>query len=190
MSTPGITILILLLLLTVGLALAAAWRATTAWRRFRGTRLVTCPATGDTAAVKIDARHAALTAIVQGAPAHRLADCSRWTVRSHCNEECLPQVTAGGQDGMVSAIVERRYRGKACAWCGKTITQASFLDHHAALGDESGTTIEWSEVAPETLPELFRTRHAVCWNCHVAASFWRLHPELVTGLAPDPKQRA
>lgn len=169
----------ILLLLTGGFVLTGVWRATAVWRRFRGTRLVACPDTGETAAVRMDLQHAALTSIVENEPALRFAACSRWATRGRCSDDCLPQVCAGGPEGTVGAIVERWYTGSTCVCCGKPITDVMFLDHHAALCDEDGTTLQWSDVAPETLPALFRTRRPVCWNCHVAESFRRLHPELV-----------
>jgi hypothetical protein len=52
-----------------------------AWRRWRGTRIVTCPETQRPAAVDLDLRFAMVGAIV-GSPELRLRDCSRWPERS------------------------------------------------------------------------------------------------------------
>ena len=40
----------------------------------------------------------------------------------------------------------------------------------------------------EQLPEIFATHQPVCWNCHIAESFRRLHPELVTDRPLEPKR--
>lgn len=60
------------------------------YRRFSGGRLVACPENRQSAAVRIDARHAALTG-VDGNPDVRLADCTRWPERSDCKRGCLAQ---------------------------------------------------------------------------------------------------
>jgi hypothetical protein len=56
----------------------------------------------------------------------------------------------------------------------------AFLDHYTALLADDGTTIEWPDVPAERLPAALRTQPPVCWNCHIAETFRRLHPELVT----------
>jgi hypothetical protein len=56
--------------------------------RFRRRRMVRCPATGLTAEIAIDARHAALTA-VPGPPEVRVARCSLWPDRGDCEQKCL-----------------------------------------------------------------------------------------------------
>lgn len=60
-----------MMLISVGAYLAAAvvtfailflaWRGVLAYFRFRGVRLVSCPETAESAAVEVNARHAALT---------------------------------------------------------------------------------------------------------------------------------
>jgi len=60
------------------------------YRRFTGSRLVTCPENHGPGVVNIDARHAASTG-VDGCPDVRLCDCSRWPERSNCDQACLFQ---------------------------------------------------------------------------------------------------
>jgi hypothetical protein len=50
------------------------------------------------------------------------------------------------------------------------------------------TTVEWKQVRPEDVPNVFRTHQPVCWNCHLAGSFRRLHPELVVDRELEPKR--
>jgi len=56
--------------------------------RYRTPRILRCPETGGTAEVRIDARHAAATA-VPGPPELRVAGCSRWPERKGCAQACL-----------------------------------------------------------------------------------------------------
>jgi Protein of unknown function (DUF1761) len=59
-------------------------------KRYSGSRLVACPENQQSAAVSIDARHAALTGI-DGNPDLRLSGCTRWPERANCGAACLPQ---------------------------------------------------------------------------------------------------
>jgi hypothetical protein len=56
--------------------------------RYRKPRIVRCPETGTTAEIRIDARHAAATA-VPGPPELRVAECSRWPAHDSCDQACL-----------------------------------------------------------------------------------------------------
>jgi hypothetical protein len=77
-------------------------------------------------------------------------------------------------------MVAEWYVGKNCSFCGKPIVADGFADHAPALVAPDGTTVLWKDVRPETLPEIFRTHRAACWNCHVVESVVRKHPEVVT----------
>lgn len=60
------------------------------YRRYSGGRLVTCPEDRQSAAVNIDALHAAVTGI-DGNPELRLRSCTRWPERWQCSRGCLLQ---------------------------------------------------------------------------------------------------
>jgi hypothetical protein len=62
-----------------------------AWRRWRGTRIVSCPETERPAAVRMDLRYAIAGSIV-GRPELRVRDCSRWPERKTCGQTCLTQI--------------------------------------------------------------------------------------------------
>jgi hypothetical protein len=64
-----------------------------AFFRFRGERTVCCPETGLAAQVKIDARHAAFSA-VPGPPEVRVAECSLWPGRRQCEQKCVALAAA------------------------------------------------------------------------------------------------
>jgi len=68
--------------------LTRAWRT---WRRYRGDRIVMCPETGLSARVRIDAAHAATTALFAGKATPRVERCSRWPGRERCDQSCLPE---------------------------------------------------------------------------------------------------
>jgi hypothetical protein len=175
MTALGLTLTILIVLAVS----AYLWSPVQAWRRYRGARLVPCPETGRLEAVSIDLGLATFTALTEGRPSVHLAGCSRWTERGRCDEPCLADVESAGLDGAVVSIVERWYHKATCRYCGQPIESACAARRPAALMGPDGITVEWSAVAPERLPEMFRTHQPVCWSCHLAETFWRTHADLV-----------
>lgn len=149
-----------------------------AFFRFRGKRLITCPETHRPAAVDLDAKHAARETLF-GAPHFRLQDCSRWPERQGCGQECLSQIEQAPEDCLVRNVASRWYAGKQCAVCGRVIHEVEWLGHKPALLNAEKKTVYWDSIAPEKLPEVFETYSPVCWDCHIAETFRREHPDLV-----------
>jgi hypothetical protein len=149
-----------------------------AYFRFRGKRLVTCPETHRPAAVDLDARQAARESLF-GSPHFRLQECSRWPERQGCGQECLSQIEKAPEGCLVRNIVTRWYEGKKCAVCGRLIHEVEWLGHKPALLNPQKKTVYWDSIAPEKLPEVFETFGPVCWDCHIAETFRREHPDLV-----------
>ncbi len=173
----------LVLLLVAAIVLGAgvyAFIAYRTWARFRGTRVVVCPENHQTAAVEVDAGQAAVSAVM-GSPDLHLQACSRWPEREGCDEACVAQIEAAPAETLVTSVLGRAYAGRRCALCDHPIEIGAF-DHRPAFLDlarPDHPTIDWSQVDPTTLPERLKLLAPVCWNCHVAESFRRLHPELV-----------
>jgi hypothetical protein len=149
-----------------------------AYFRFRGKRLVTCPETRRAAAVDLDARQAARESLF-GSPHFRLQDCSRWPERQGCGQECLSQIEQAPEGCLVRNVVTQWYEGKKCAVCGRLIHEVEWLGHKPALLNPEKKTVYWDSIAPEKLPEVFETFGPVCWDCHIAETFRRQHPDLV-----------
>jgi hypothetical protein len=85
MSAPMLTIMVIV---AIGLVYVALPVMADVYARFRRRRTVVCPETGLDATVRIDAWHAALTAI-PGPPRRYVAECSRWPEHAMCRQECL-----------------------------------------------------------------------------------------------------
>jgi hypothetical protein len=85
MTTPWIT---LIAIAALGLIYVLIPIAASVFARYRLARTLRCPETGDPARVRIDARHAALTAI-PGPPDLRIASCALWPERAGCAQRCL-----------------------------------------------------------------------------------------------------
>ncbi|HXJ15987.1 MAG TPA: hypothetical protein VNM68_02185 [Candidatus Polarisedimenticolia bacterium] len=147
--------------------------------RFRGTMLVTCPENRKPAAVKIAVGRAAAESLV-GRPHVELGDCSRWPERRDCGQDCLCEIEADPVGHRVWSVATRWYEGKECVYCHKPIEPLSHLDQRPALVDAERKTVEWDDLPPEKLPEALAGCLPVCWNCHVAETLIREHPDLVT----------
>jgi hypothetical protein len=147
-------------------------------RQLAGVRLVECPETHGLAAVTLDRLPALMAALVNRPPEAGLASCSRWPDRGRCEEPCLPQ--ARDRHNAVSDLVARWSADKRCTLCGGRLADASAVGHHVALRATDGITREWPDLDPVTVPDAMRASQPVCWNCHVAETFRRTHPELIT----------
>lgn len=146
--------------------------------RYRGKRVITCPETRKPAAIEVDARHAALTAAISH-PDLRLKACSRWPEREDCGQECLLQVELSPEDCLLRNILTGWYADKHCVSCGTQFGEIRWSDHKPALLGPEGKTVEWSELAPEKVPEVLATHLPVCWDCHITETFCRQHPEMI-----------
>lgn len=186
MTTTVLTIIIAVLVLAVGLFVLRAVPSLRAYLRFRGKRLITCPETHQCAAVDVAAGEAAIGTFLNE-PTLRLVECSRWPERQNCGQDCLQQVETDPEHCLVWNIVAQWYEGKTCVFCRKPI-ELRHLDHAPALLGPDFKTAEWKDVRPEQLPAVLATHQPVCWNCHVAESFRRLHPELITDRPTEPKR--
>ncbi|MFQ5640932.1 MAG: hypothetical protein ACE5IR_23390 [bacterium] len=172
------------LYVTVGVAVlialsVALYKRLKVFLRFRGTMLVTCPENQKPAGVAVDAAFAARTTTAR-APQLRLKECTRWPERENCGQECLQQVEASPESCLVRILLTDWYRNKKCVYCHKEFGDIFWHDHKPVLLNAECKTVEWQEVPVETLPEVFETHLPVCWNCHIAETFRREHPDLVT----------
>jgi hypothetical protein len=176
----------------LSLALVAAlsvvsWTGIKTYRRFRGKMLVTCPETHGPAGVSVDARRAALTDLT-GEPVLRLTACTRWPEREGCDQACLAQIERSPEGCLVRTMLTDWYARRSCALCGRDFPHVDSYDHTAvwwydkkpALRSPDGRTVEWHEIAVETLPEVLETHHPLCWDCLIVDKLHRTHPELVT----------
>jgi hypothetical protein len=160
--------------LAVGI-LGGRWAS--AWLRFRGARLITCPENQRPAGVHVDERHAAFSAL-KGTPALRLSACSRWPERQGCGQACLAQVESSPEDCLVRNILAEWYRNRVCACCGSPFGDIRWSVQKPGLLSADKTTLEWNQVPAERLPEILETALPVCFACHMANTLVREHPEL------------
>lgn len=151
-------------------------RALLVWMRLRGDRVVKCPEDGQSALVHVDV--ALAIADDEGAAPAPLESCSRWAERGDCSQPCAQAAQAPASSP--AAIVRAWAKGRTCVACGGALVESRFAGHHIALLDPSGMTREWVDVAADRLPLALATSLPICWNCHIAETFRRTHPDLVT----------
>jgi len=149
-----------------------------AYVRYRDSRLIFCPATGERAMVEVDAMHAALTSLA-GAPDIRLQNCWRWPINEGCGQECLTQLDVAPPECLVTAVLRRWYTSRRCVYCSRQFHQVLLTDHKPALKTPEGKLLEWSDLPVEDIQIAMDTYSPVCWDCYIAQSFRRDHPDLV-----------
>ncbi len=73
------------------------------YRRYRSSRVLRCPETGQQVEVAIDASHVAFTSAF-GRPQLRVKRCSHWPERKECAQDCLtlPEVEMPGAQHQVA----------------------------------------------------------------------------------------
>lgn len=146
--------------------------------KFRGEMVVTCPETRKPAGVEVNARKAAISDTL-GERHLILKDCTRWPEREDCGQQCLSQIEHAPENCLVRTRLTSWYADKKCAYCHRPFTEINWYDHKPALMNPDGKLVEWSEVPAEHIPEVLKTHRPVCWNCFIAESFRKAHPELV-----------
>ncbi len=153
-------------------------RFSRAYFRLRGTRVVTCPADQSSAAVEVNARKAAAGAVF-GSPAFALTGCSHWPERHDCGRQCLAAIQAAPIDCLVRTHLARWYEGRKCTLCQRAFGPIEWTERHPALLGPDNRTLGWQDVDATRLDEVLGTYRPVCFDCHVAETFRRTHPELV-----------
>ena len=169
-------------LIVVVVVAAALWfgirQLVRSFSKYRGPRIVTCPETKRSAIVEVDSVHALWTSTV-GLPDIRLQDCSRWPIKEQCGQECLMELDVAPEQCLISGVLMRWYRDKKCVFCQKTFPELQWMDHRPALLSPEGTLLSWRKVDPAQFQNVLETHSPVCWDCYIAQTFRREHPDLV-----------
>ncbi len=169
-------LLIAVLVLFAGVIVSfGVYLATQIFVRYRGKRVITCPETSQPAAVHVNALKAAREAVF-GRTDIRLDQCSRWPERAGCGQECLSQIKADPEKCLVWNLVDEWYRGKSCAYCQKPFGEIHWHERHPAMLGPDRSIVQWNEVPPENLPQIFQNYLPVCWNCYIAEEFRLKNP--------------
>jgi len=166
-----------LIVAVLGLALLTGFL--TAWHRFSGKRLITCPETLKPAAVDIHALGAAKDALVHGSTNLRLKTCTRWPEREDCGQECLAQIETSADGCLLQTVVVSWYAGKRCEVCQRAVGEIVWHEQPPALLAQDGTAVDWKDVAPQELSAVFKTHRPLCFACNNALAFRQDHKALV-----------
>ena len=166
------------LVVLIGLIYAGIRIGLRTYLRYRGQAIVTCPESRREAGVKVDAWHAAITALGGGARL-RLQDCSRWPEHQGCDQACLTEIEHSPEDCLLRSILQRWYDGKVCVLCSRPIGEIHWSDNKPGLMGPDREILGWERLQPEQIGSVLATHRPVCFDCHVAETFRRRFPELV-----------
>ncbi len=145
--------------------------------RSRGVRVVNCPETGQTVAVRLNALHAARTGAL-GRPDLELTSCTRWPEKQDCGQMCVRQIEWSPDGCLIRARLENFYAGKSCVYCGEEIHAKEWLEHKPSmLVDER--ILNWPDIPAEQIPATLDKAKPVCFSCSITETFRSKHPELV-----------
>lgn len=147
-------------------------------RRLSGSRVIICPETGKQAMIEVDARRAALTSLV-GRADIRLETCWRWPLREDCGQQCMLQLDVAEDDCLVRSVLTKWFRGQQCIFCERPFGKIDFTDHKPALFTPEGITVELAEIPVAAVRDAMATYQPVCWNCHIAQTFYHEHLDVV-----------
>lgn len=162
------------------LIVVAAWltvRLVSSWLKYRGERVVRCPENQRPAGVRVDAGHAALTALGKP-PELRLASCSRWPERAGCGQQCLAQIEASPEDCLIRNILGKFYAGKCCVSCGRPFGEIDWAGAKPALRIADKSLVEWTQVPAEKLEDTLAAAMPICFACYMASRLVQEHPDL------------
>jgi hypothetical protein len=146
--------------------------------RFGGSQVVVCPETGKQAMVEVDTPRAALTSLI-GQTDIRLESCWRWPLNEGCGQQCLLQLDVAPDDCLVRSVLTKWYLGEKCVFCERRFGEIDLIDHKPALFTPEGITVEWTDVPISAVKDAMATYQPVCWNCHIAQTFYHEHLDLV-----------
>jgi hypothetical protein len=121
----------------------------------------------------LDARRAAILG------SFRLSTCSRWPEHAGCGQACLAQIEESPEACLVRHILSEWYRGKSCASCHRPFGEIEWSVQKPALVLADMTSVEWSSIPSEKVPETLQTALPVCFACHMASTLVRERPDLV-----------
>jgi len=167
----------ILLTLVAIMALAAASRLIRMWMKYRGDRVITCPANMRPAGVRVDARHAAVTSFLKG-PDLRLCACTRWPEMAGCGQDCLKQIEAAPMGCLVRNILTEWYDAEVCSSCGRFFGPINWAGPKPAVRMDDGRELEWEQIPADQLHDVLATGSPICFGCHMASRLMREHPEL------------
>ena len=97
-----------------------------------------------------------------------------------CDKDCIYQLANAPEDCAVRVMLEEFYEGRSCVLCRMPTAPPRWDEHKPALMRAyDRKTFECRELPPGALPVVLDSYLPVCWDCHVAETFRREHPELV-----------
>ncbi len=144
-----------------------------------GAHVVECPENHRPAGVELDMRCALSTGLA-ASPQLSLSTCSRWPEHAGCGQGCLSQIENGPENCLVRKVLSDWYAKQKCFYCGLSFGDIQWAVRKPAVQMAGSPSVDVDSIPVEQLPDVLAKARPVCFACHVANTWVREHPDLVT----------
>ena len=186
MPTPFQLVLGVAVLVGLGVLFLFGRRLAGAFLRYRGTRVVVCPENREMVAVRVDAgARGPQRPAGPPRPAPRVLHA---LAREGGLRPGVPRPDRVGPRGLPPAEHPRRLvPGQELRVLRPLLPRHPLARPQARPPRaRTGAIVAWDAFRAEQVVDVLATHKPVCWDCRVAESFRREHPELVTDRPPRP----
>jgi hypothetical protein len=140
-----------------------------ALNRFRGPRVVTCPADGRNVGIQIDAKRAASLDVRGRREDYHVMHCSSWPEREGCAQGCTKQLEGDPDETLLRPKLEEYYSSHACALCGGSIRSLPPDRRGPGFLAENQKKIGWDELPLDEFPAALARHAPLCAHCRFSA---------------------
>lgn len=133
--------------------------------RYRGPRVVTCPADGKRVGIEIDAKHAAASAVRGRGEDYKVTKCTSWPDRAGCEEGCTRQLEGHPDETLLREKLIEFYTAHSCALCGRSIRGIPPDRHGPGFLNDQRQKIGWQDLPLQDYPAALGKHAALCATC-------------------------
>lgn len=136
-----------------------------ALNRFRGPRVVVCPADGKTVGIEIDAKHAASAKVRGRGEDYAVTKCSSWPERAGCEQGCTRELEGHPDETLLRDKLAQFYSTHNCALCGRPIRVIPPDGRGPGFLNDSKQRIGWQELPLQDYPTALAQHAPLCVTC-------------------------
>lgn len=140
-----------------------------ALNRYRGPRVVACPADGKIVGIEIDAKRAASSDVRGRGEDYQVTKCSSWPEREGCAQGCTKQLEGNPDETLLRPKLAEWYSSHECALCGQPIHVLPPDRRGPGFLAENQQKIGWDELPLQDFPAALAKHAPLCAHCRFSA---------------------